>query len=297
MSELSSQSVLLWPLLHVAEDDSWHDNKQAFKQVFDDLGISNEDQKQVYAKTGDRIMENRAQFALNTLRIAGLIERRRGQYRLTQPGRHLMNEYDWKTTSHQVITHLPTYKNAIKRSQHKHKAKLEQLKSENQDFQTKIDDYVEKYRENVKEQLLARLQNMKNATDLEPVMLKLLQNMGYQGANSSSAVTPKANDGGIDCIINRDPLGLSKVLVQVKRYASDNIVDRPKIQAFYGALHTTYHMDRGIFITTSDFSESAKEIARQNNIILINGDKLADLMIQYGVMTKVKKTLKLYELE
>ena len=62
-------------------------------------------------------------------------------------------------------------------------------------------------------------------------------------------------------------------------------------------LHTTYHMDRGIFITTSDFSESAKEIARQNNIILINGDKLADLLIQYGVMTKVKKTLKLYELE
>lgn len=297
MSELPSQSVLLWPLLHVAEDDNWHDNKQAFKQVFDDLGISDEDQKQVYEKTGDRIMENRAQFALNTLRIAGLIERRRGQYRLTQPGRHLINEYDWKTASHQAIMHLPAYKNAIKQSQHKHKAKLEQLKSENQDFQTKIDDYVEKYRENVKEQLLARLQNMKNATDLEPVMLKLLQNMGYQGANSSSAVTPKSNDGGIDCIINRDPLGLSKVLVQVKRYASDNIVDRPKIQAFYGALHTTYHMDRGIFITTSDFSESAKEIARQNNIILINGDKLADLMIQYGVMTKVKKTLKLYELE
>ena len=297
MSNLPPQWVLLWPLLHVADDGNWHDNKQAFKQVFADLGISEEEQKQVYSKTGDRIVENRAQFALNTLRTAGLIERRRGQYRLTLSGRHLMNEYDWKTTSHQVIMHLPTYKNAIKQSQHKHRAKLEQLRSENQDFQTKIDDYVEKYRQNVKDQLLARLQNMKKATDLEPVMLKLLQNMGYQGANSSSAVTPKANDGGIDCIINRDPLGLSKVLVQVKRYASDNIVDRPKIQAFYGALHTTYHMDRGIFITTSDFSESAKEIARQNNIILINGDKLADLMIQYGVMTKVKKTLKLYELE
>ena len=297
MSNLPPQWALLWPLLHVAYDSNWHDNKQSFKQVFADLGISEEDQKQVYSKTGDRIMENRAQFALNTLRTAGLIERRRGQYRVTLSGRHLMNEYDWKTTSHQVIMHLLTYKDAIKQSQHKHKAKLEQLRSENQDFQTKIDDYVEKYRQNVKDQLLARLQNMKKATDLEPVMLKLLQNMGYQGANSSSAVTPKTNDGGIDCIINRDPLGLSKVLVQVKRYASDNIVDRPKIQAFYGALHTTYHMDRGIFITTSDFSESAKEIARQNNIILINGDKLADLMIQYGVMTKVKKTLKLYELE
>ena len=166
MSNLPPQWALLWPLLHVAYDDNWHDNKQAFKQVFADLGISEEDQKQVYTKTGDRIMENRAQFALNTLRTAGLIERRRGQYRVTLSGRHLMNEYYWKTTSHQVITHLPTYQNAIKQSQHKHKAKLEQLRSENQDFQTKIDDYVEKYRQNVKDQLLARLQNMKKSNGL-----------------------------------------------------------------------------------------------------------------------------------
>ena len=297
MSMLQPQSALLWPLLHVAMDSQWHDNNQAFDVVFDYLKISSHDRQLVYEKTGDLIMQNRAQFALNTLRLAGLVERRRGQYKLTKGGLELLQKYDWQTTSHSVILHLPLYKRFVKASQNKHKAKLAQLQSQNQDFQTKIDDFVEKYNQNVKAQLIAKLQSMDQPTDLEPVMVKLLEAMGYRGENGSSIVTPKSNDGGIDCIINQDPLGLSKVLVQVKRYASDNIVDRPTIQAFYGALHTTYHMDRGIFITTSDFSEPARTIAKQNNIILINGNQLADLMIQYGVMTKVKKMVKLYELE
>lgn len=301
-SNLPSQYALFWPLLHVAEDDAWHDNNQVFKWVFDYLKIPEAVRKLRYEKSGDLIMINHGQFALNTLRTAGLIERQTGKYRLSTSGRHLINEYDWKTADYRVITHLPAYKKVRKKSEKKrrenqHKDKLIKLQSENEDFQSQIDDFVSRYNSNVKQQLLAKLQALDKPTDLESIMVRLLEAMGYRGENGSSLVTPQSNDGGIDCIINQDPLGLSKVLVQVKRYASDNIVDRPKIQAFYGALHTTYHMDRGIFITTSDFTQSAIEIARQNNIILINGDKLADLMIEYGVMTKVKKMVKLYELE
>ena len=200
----------------------------------------------------------------------------------------------------QVTRSLQVYrisKKAKHEAQQKHRAKLAQLQSENQDFQTQIDSFVEKYNQNVKNQLLAKLQGLERPTDLEPVMVQLLENMGYRGENGSSIVTSRSNDGGVDCIINQDPLGLSKVLVQVKRYASNNVVDRPTIQGFYGALHTTYHMDRGIFITTSSFSAPACRVARQNNIILIDGDQLTDLMIQYSVMTKVKKVVKLYELD
>ena len=110
MITMKSQSTLFWPLLHVAEDDQWHDNNAAFEQVFDYLGITDADRERTYKKTKAPIMENRAQFALNSLRTAGLIERRRGQFRLSDSGRHLINEYDWRTTSHQVITGLPDFK-------------------------------------------------------------------------------------------------------------------------------------------------------------------------------------------
>lgn len=296
-TEFRSQSELLWPLLHVAEDDHWHSNAKAFNWVFAYYDLSDEALLATYDKTGSKVMENRGQFALNTLRITGLIERKQGQYRLTAKGRHLVNEYDWQTADYHVILHMPLLKQAREKSAKKHRAKLEQLKSENRDFQVKIDDFVAKYNQNVKDQLLAKLQNIENPTDLEPIMVQLLEAMGYRGENGSSIVTPRSNDGGVDCIINQDPLGLSKVLVQVKRYNSDHIVDRPTIQAFYGALHTTYHMDRGIFITTSDFSSSARNTAQQNNIILINGSELADLMIQYRVLIRVKKRLELYQID
>lgn len=290
------QADMLWPLLYIAQDGNWQNNEKAFNKMFNLLDVPSEDLQKRYTKTGVLIMHNKADFALNTLRTAGLIERQRGKYRILSSGLNLLQKYDWKTADHKIIMKLPQFKQTRELAHKKRLKKLNQLQSENKNFQTKIDDFVEKYNQNIKKQLLNKLQNLENPTDLESIMVKLLEKMGYRGENGSSIVTPKSNDGGVDCVINQDTLGLSKVLVQVKRYASNNIVDRPKIQAFYGALHTTYHMDRGIFITTSDFTKSAREIAKQNNIILINGNELADLMIEYGVMSKVKKNLTLYEL-
>lgn len=85
-------------------------------------------------------------------------------------------------------------------------------------------------------------------------------------------------------MINQDPLGLGRVYVQAKRYASDNIVGRPAVQGFLGALHAAGAAG-GVLITTSRFSAEAERFAAQVSprIILIDGPRLGELLVQYGV--------------
>lgn len=70
--------------------------------------------------------------------------------------------------------------------------------------------------------------------------------------------------------------------MQVKRYAEKNVIGRLAIQAFYGAL-ASVNADRGVFITTSSFSTGAMEFARNQGIILIDGNQLTKLMLEYKV--------------
>lgn len=116
----------------------------------------------------------------------------------------------------------------------------------------------------------------------EELVVKLLDTMGYSGRNGSMTVTNQSNDGGIDGIINQDPLGTRTVYLQVKRYAEHNVVGRPAVQGFYGAL-AGVNADRGVFITTSSFSKGAIEFAKNQGIVLIDGIQLTELMIEYKV--------------
>jgi len=108
--------------------------------------------------------------------------------------------------------------------------------------------------------------------------------MGYGGSRSDAGrAIGKSGDGGIDGIINEDRLGLDVVYIQAKRW-SDNSVSRPEIQKFVGAL-TGHRARKGVFITTSTFTKEAQAFAANNEfkIILINGQTLTELMMDYGV--------------
>ncbi len=120
--------------------------------------------------------------------------------------------------------------------------------------------------------------------------------MGYKGTNGQSVVTQKSNDGGIDGIINQDPLGLRTVYVQVKRYSEKNVVGSPEINSFFGALRRK-QADRGVFITTSSFTNDARDAAKQLNIALVDGEMLTNLMIQYKVGVQVSQTYELYDID
>lgn len=126
----------------------------------------------------------------------------------------------------------------------------------------------------------------------ERLVVDLLLAMGYGGGDLERGLqTGLSGDGGIDGIINEDELGLDAVYVQAKRYAVDNKVGRPALNAFVGSL-TGEGATKGVFVTTSDFPRDAMDyVARvQQRIVLINGDRLARLMIKHEVGVRPRKT-------
>ena len=124
-------------------------------------------------------------------------------------------------------------------------------------------------------------------TFFEEVVTDLLEKMGY----GKGSVTQASNDGGIDGVIKTDPLGFNPIFIQAKRYSPENKVGRPQIQQFAGALGA---VSRGAFITTSSFTREAIEWAKQYphaDIVLINGSKLTQLMIQYNVGVSTEREI------
>lgn len=141
------------------------------------------------------------------------------------------------------------------------------------------------------EDLLSQLQAI-NPIQFERLILDLLTKMGYGAGNlANSQMTKASGDGGIDGIINEDALGLDAVYIQAKRYAPDSKVGRPALQAFVGSL-TGEGATKGVFVTTSDFSKEARDylLKVQHRIVLVNGERLARLMIQHEVGVRARKT-------
>jgi restriction system protein len=129
----------------------------------------------------------------------------------------------------------------------------------------------------------------------EKMVVKLLTEMGY-GATIEEAAQHIGgpNDGGVDGVIHLDRLGIDKVYIQAKRYAQTTTVSRQDVQAFSGALDDK-QTTRGVFITTSSFSSGAlayvKNITKQ--IVLIDGHRLAQLMIRHGVGVRVERVMEI----
>ena len=162
---------------------------------------------------------------------------------------------------------------------------------ENASPQDLIDSGVNTIEAEVKTELLERLKEV-DPFYFERVILKLLKEMGY----GEFVETKKTGDGGIDGIINEDKLGLEKIYTQAKRY-NENKVREKDIRNFIGAM--SGDTTKGVFITTSAFDEGATKKAREarHTIVLIDGDKLVDLMYEYNVGIKVKMEYKVKELD
>lgn len=128
----------------------------------------------------------------------------------------------------------------------------------------------------------------KSPAFFENLVVDLLVNMGYGGNRDDAAkVTQYSRDGGIDGIIDEDPLGLDKIYIQAKRWV--DTVQAPEIHKFIGAL-SIRNASKGIFITTGKFSSGAIACVRNSKIVLIDGRRLCELMIRYNVGVSIKST-------
>lgn len=143
--------------------------------------------------------------------------------------------------------------------------------------------------QSLKSDLLENLSNVKPYR-FEQVVIDLLFAMGYGGSRAEAAqVTKRSGDEGIDGVINEDRLGLDVIYVQAKRWKST--VGRPDVQGFVGAL-AGRQANKGVFITTSNFSQEAIQFAKNisQKVILIDGSRLAELMIEHNVGVSTTQT-------
>ena len=270
------------------------------KRVLDFLGIPEDLRSQEYSESENpqSVLHNRIGFALTDLNKANAIIRpKRAVYQITEKGNVLLEKYgDTLTTD--ILQEQPEYISYMEELELRNKRSEE--KSEDNLNITSLDDQeiVEKLIEKRNNEVKIELLNKLRETDpifFEKLVVKLLDAMGYSRKNGNVKVTPQSNDGGIDGIINQDPLGTSTVYLQVKRYAEKNIIGRPAIQAFFGAL-ASVNAGRGVFITTSSYSRGALDFARNQGIVLIDGIQLTELMLEYKVGIETTKEYKVYQI-
>ncbi len=212
----------------------------------------------------------------------------RGMVQITEKGKLALKK------GHLTIQELKKDSDFLAYRKAKKEAKVlkeENIDTENASPQDLIDSGFSAIEAQVKNELLERLKDI-DPFYFEKVILILLQKMGY----GEFIETSKSGDGGIDGVINEDKLGLEKIYIQAKRY-NDNKVREKDIRNFIGAM--SGDTSKGVFVTTSSFDNSAKQKAHEahHTIILIDGNRLVDLMYQYGVGVQVKNTYEVKELD
>lgn len=252
------------------------------------------------SKYHDLILNNRIDWALSDLKIAGLLNApQRGKYRISDLGKSVFQQYGMNIDRELVHSQKAYQEHKQKQSDNNKNIIDESFDDETiEAFELNIkqvDDWFSKQKIDFADNLLARLRKV-NPYKFEKMMTHLLAEMGYKGTDGEELVTQRSNDGGIDGIINKDPLGLETVYVQVKRYGENNTVGSPEINGFYGAL-TRMHANRGVFITTSSFSKDAQVAAKQLNIALVDGEMLTNLMIQYHIGVQVAQTYDVFDID
>ena len=152
-----------------------------------------------------------------------------------------------------------------------------------------IDDYINKTKGDTKLELLEKLKSV-DFCKCKLIIEKIFKKMGY----GNFIETSKIGDGEIEGILNEDKLGLEKIYIQVKSF-KDNKVKEKDMRNFLGSMQG--NAQKGIFVTTSSFTSLAKEKAKKGNIILIDGDKLIDLMYEYEIGVRIKNLYKVKKID
>lgn len=288
--------AFLGPLLKVANEKQAWKRQDLIQATLNEVKLPQELVDLRYpSKYHDLVAADRVNWALSDLKISGLLSSpKRGYYQITDLGKTVREESGLNITR-ELVHSQPAYIEHQKAL--KNKEKMDYV-SEEQTFELtekQISNWFNKQTSDLAEQLLIKLR-CTDPYQFEHMMVTLLSNMGYKGTDGQSLVTQKSNDGGIDGIINQDPLGLQTIYVQVKRYAENNVIGSPEIDSFSGALRRK-RADRGVFITTSSFTSGAKQAAKQLNIALVDGEMLTNLMIQYKVGVQVRQVYELYDVD
>ncbi len=275
------------PFLEYLKDGKAHKLKELKVYVSQQFGLTEEELAELLPSGRQTVFINRLGWARTYLKKAGLIESpARATFVITEEGKRVLQE------NPEVIDvdYLMRYEK-FREFQGVFSANREDRGKNTEENEETPDDVFEEAFRKINKSLQDELMNevMKLSPEaFEQMVLALMSKMGYGTFENAAKTTKQSNDEGIDGVIMEDKLGFDLIYIQAKKWNEDHTVGRPEVQAFVGAI--AGKGGKGLFVTTSRFSKQASEYAAKQHIILIDGEKLTEYMIEYNFGVTEKKT-------
>ncbi len=274
---------LMLPILRILQDKNEHSYSELVDTLAKKFQLSDEEKEKLIPSGKQTTLQNRTGWARTHLKYAGLLEyANRGIYKITPKGLEILRENPQRIDNN-FLRQFPDF--------------VEWFNSKPKKTNEIISEIVKETEKTPDEALESAYQTIRNAlaneiiekikscspTFFEHLVVDLLVKMGYGGTREDAGERlGRSGDGGIDGIIKEDRLGLDIIYLQAKRW--EGVVGRPEIHKFAGALQGQ-RARKGVFMTTSGFTKEAREYVSliDSKIILIDGEELAELMIDYNV--------------
>ena len=287
--------TIMSPFLQIMGDDKEHFLHEIEASIAKVFNLSNQELDELLPSGKQTIFNNRIGWAKTYLSKSGLLSTsRRAYFQITDRGKEVLKKHPARID----INYLKQFPEFLEFRERKHKdssprngGNVEILTPEEI-----LEDAYQDVRDSLSQDILLNVKNSPPAF-FERMVVELLVKMGYGGSRKEAArAVGQTGDGGIDGIIDEDRLGLDSIYIQAKRW--EGVVGKPEIQKFVGALMGK-RARKGIFVTTSSFSSDAISFVStiDYKIVLIDGIRLADFMIDYDLGVTEVNTYKLKRID
>lgn len=294
---LPKYDEILLPALELLNDGIERRIKEFEAPLATRFKLTDDEINKMYKSGNGPIFKDRIQWALSYLNMAGLVQKpKRGVYQINTEGqKRVIDKEGLKQYVRKKVFGKETIKNG---------KKLESTSEDDIPLRVTPEESLFESYQGIKESIYREILDTiltKTPREFEKLVVQLLQKMGYGGEiEDAGIVTQYSNDQGIDGIVKEDILGFGRIHIQAKRYGIGKKISREDIQKFVGALAVA-KSDKGVFITTSDFTKNAKEYADSLNssakIVLINGTKLASYIYEYDLGMQTERTIVIKKLD
>ena len=277
------QSLML-PLLRQVADQKEYKFRDLIEALASEFKLSESDRKEVLASGRQPVFDNRVGWARTYLKKAGLLESSRRAYlSISTQGMAVLNQNPSRIDI-KFLRQFPAFLEFQNAGRSNNEGEELNIESSIQTPEELLDQAYQRIRKDLAAELLSKVLELSPAF-FERLVVELLVKMGYGGSiQDAGKAVGRSGDEGIDGTIKEDKLGLDIIYIQAKRWKPGNVVGRPEIQKFVGAL-AGQGAKKGIFITTSSFTREALDYSPRNEtkIVLIDGAYLAQLMIDYNL--------------
>jgi restriction system protein len=274
----------------------------AVDKIGQDLNVSANDRSELLASGKQTVFANRVHWAKTYLTKAGLLEStRRGHFKITERGRSVITSNPVQIDN-AFLNQFEEFRQFKERSVQGALSNKVVTPAEVATETETPDEIMRVAHKQIDSSLAQDLLDRIRAAPpafFEKLIVNLLVSMGLGGsAVDAGRAIGRSGDDGVDGVIDQDVLGLDRVYIQAKRYANGNNIGSGAIRDFFGSLDR-HKATKGLFVTTSTFSISARETAEflSKRIVLIDGDQLTKLMIRHNVGCRIEDTLHIRKID